>query len=190
MLSRPTTRRFLLAQTRRRAIQRVLPRDWPPAIVVAMPSATALDLAALMEGAPCLARPGARTSAAQARAAASGLPRDTLAAYPMTDFVADWYVLRAGRSLRQSRPDAGSPGGLPHLATRYGNATPKPHSPDAAFFARLLAVLATSLARMDRLTRLSPLHRHAPPPAPRPGFRQAAARARKSSSSVPSRRAA
>jgi 3',5'-cyclic AMP phosphodiesterase CpdA len=149
MLGAPDYTHFLLAQSRRRAIHRVLPRDWPRAIAVAVPTATALDLATLMEGAPSLTPDPAREPAVAARAARLGFDAGTLADYPMSDFVADWYALRQAGPLGR---DALTPDRLAacRFLSGYGSAAPQAHSPDAAFFARILAVLATSLARMDR----------------------------------------
>jgi hypothetical protein len=84
-----------------------------------------------------------------ARAARLGFDAGTLADYTMSDFVADWYALRQAGPLGR---DALTPDRLAacRFLAGYGSATPQAHSPDAAFFARFLAVLATSLARMDR----------------------------------------
>jgi hypothetical protein len=149
MLAAPDYPRFLLAQTRRRARNRDLPRDWPAAITAALPKASALDLASLMEGAPSLAADPARAATAERRATEAGLPPGSLAAYPLTDLAADWYVLREAGPLARAALAPERLAVCRHLATTYGDPAPG-RTDDAAFFARLLAALATSLARMDR----------------------------------------
>lgn len=148
MLAAPDISRFLLAQSRNRATHRVVARDWPRPIARALPLSTALDLAAVMEGAETLSLNPARRAIAETRAVAAGLPAGTLDAYPLTDLAGDWYVLRQAGPLGRDALATDRLAACRYLAQAYGHQNPQ--SADAAFFARLLAVLATSLARMDR----------------------------------------
>jgi hypothetical protein len=149
MLAAPDYGGFLLAQTRRRALLRDLPRDWPAALASTMRSASALDLACLMEGAATLSADPATCAIVATRALPHGLGPDDLRAYPLTDLIADWYVLRQAGPLARDAVTVPQLRCCRFLAAAYAAARPVPDRGDAAFFARILAVLATSLRRMD-----------------------------------------
>lgn len=139
LLAAPGHAALLLGQARRRAGLRVA-RDWPPALQTALAGATGLHLAALMRGAASLATPPDATALATA-----GLPVADLAALPLSAFAADWYLLRQGGPLARAPLAARLP-----LYRRLAALPPAEHCPEAAFFSRILAVLAVSLARADR----------------------------------------
>lgn len=127
---------FLLAQFRCHVIEHMMPRYWPP------------DLLHLINGADVAVLLGLLISSRVKFSAEHGISAQALSLYPISELIADAYLIRAAGPLAQGYIAPVHIRICRALAEAFGDATADPQTSHAAFIRRFLSVLQVSIRRM------------------------------------------